>query len=477
LWGKDVTTFDFMPLLLVMLAAFIVPILVSRGNKVIPIVVGEIVAGIILGPSGLGWVELDGEVILFLRDFGLAYLMFIAGMEIDFNMISKIARESFHQEGTGHLQNPMIIGPLSFLLTLMMSAFFSLTMLHYGIIESGWMMMALILSTTSLGVVLPILREKGLNNTNLGQTILLTALLADFITMLLISIYATYADKGHLSIEMMLIFVLFIAFAILHRTGMILGRIGWINTLLDELTHATARIKLRASLALMIAFIVLAEALNSEMILGAFIAGIIVSLLTVSADRRVEKDLTAFGFSFFIPIFFILVGVGFNLHELLKSSEAMLLVPVLLFAALAVKFIPTMVFRFAFGWRETIAAGSLLSARLSLIIAASLVALELDIISDSVNSAIILVAIITVTIAPLIFNAMIKSFATELDKDEIGDEVLHQLLKALDTLNITFSKDELKSMFKRFDLGDDGKIDVDEFISVFEGEHSSLDND
>ncbi|HIF16610.1 MAG TPA: cation:proton antiporter, partial [Candidatus Poseidoniales archaeon] len=79
--------FDFQPLLLVMLAAFIVPIIVSRSKKVaIPIVVGEIIAGMVLGPSGLGWVEIDGEVIRFLRDFGLAYLMFIAGMEIDFNL-------------------------------------------------------------------------------------------------------------------------------------------------------------------------------------------------------------------------------------------------------------------------------------------------------------------------------------------------------------------------------------------------------
>jgi Kef-type K+ transport system membrane component KefB len=468
----EIETFDFQPLMLVMLVAFIVPIIIKRKEKVIlPIVVGEILAGIILGPSGLGWVHLDNAVILFLRDFGLAYLMFIAGMEIDFNMITKIARDSFNKKDDGHLQNPIIIGPISFLLTLIMSAIFSLAMLKFGFISGSWMMMALILSTTSLGVVLPVLKEKKLSNTNFGQTILLTALLADFITMFLISIYAAYYDHGSLSIEIMLVFVLFLAFALLYRTGLILRRMPLINNLLEELSHATAQIKLRASLVLLVVFLVLAEVLNSEMILGAFIAGIIVALLTTSPDRRVERELEAFGFSFFIPIFFVLVGVGFNLGELMKSSEAMLLVPVLLIVALAVKFIPILIFRFAFSWRETFAAGSLLSARLSLIIAASLIALERGIVTESTNSAIILVAIITVTISPLMFTTIIRKPKVDPSLTEIGEETLKQLRTALNHLNISFTRDDLKALFALFDSESNDMIDIEEFITALEGTH------
>ena len=469
-----IETFDFQPLMLVLLVAFLVPIVIKRSNKVaIPIVVGEILAGMVLGPSGLGWVELDGEVILFLRDFGLAYLMFIAGMEIDFNMISKIARGSANKAGSSIFQNPIVIGPISFLLTLVMSALFAIALLRVGIITSGWMMVALILSTTSLGVVLPVLKERNLNNTKLGQTILLTALLADFITMFLISIYATYIDNGSLNIEILLIFGLFIAFAFLYRTGLILGRITHIKKLLDDLSHSTAQIKLRASLVLLVAFIVLAEILSSEMILGAFIAGIIVSLVTTSQDRRVERELEAFGFSFFIPIFFVLVGVGFNLGELMKSTEAMLLVPILLLIAFAVKFIPTLIFRFAFSWRETLAAGSLLSARLSLIIAASLIALERGIVTDSTNSAIILVAVISVTISPLLFTAIIRKPKYALTTSEIGDMTLKKLLSAIDHLDISFTRGELKALFSRFDTDAGGMIDVEEFIAAFEGDHSA----
>ncbi len=470
--------FDFKSLLIVMLASFLVPIIVSRGRRIaIPIVVGELVAGIIIGPSLLGWVVVEGQAMEFLRDFGLAYLMFIAGMEIDFNMLARITRQHAGKQGSSLLRNPLFLGSASFSLTLILSVGISMLMVSRGLVSSPWMF-ALILSTTSLGVVLPVLKERMLKDTPFGQTMLLTALLADFVTMLLISIYATYIVAGGLDIRMLLVFLLFIAFAFLHRTSHILSRIPWIKDLVEELSHATAQIKLRASLALMVTFIVLAELLQSEMILGAFIAGVIVSLITTSKDRRVEKDLEAFGFSFFIPIFFVLVGVGFDLKVLLASSETMLLVPVLLIAALTVKFVPALLFRAAFTWRETLAAGSLLSARLSLIIAASLIALDLQIIDDATNSAIILVAIITVTLSPLMFSALLpQTDDVKISRKDRGDQALRNFLKTLDALYIDFERDDLTAMFEHFDLDHDGHIDIDEFISVLEGEHSHEDLD
>lgn len=413
-WDVPSTGWDstqFQSLMLVLLASFLVPILLSRWQRIkVPLVVGEILAGIIIGPSLLGLIDGHGEVFDFLRDFGLAYLMFIAGMEIDFNMIGRISKAAgkAHARITAH---PLTLASTSFLLTLLFSILISRELASRGHVENAWML-ALILSTTSLGVVLPVLKERHLSNTLFGQTVLMTALVADFVTMLLISLLATYLEGG-LDARMLLAFLLFVAFAILYRMGIIIRRSGRIGQLIEELSHATAQIKLRASLALLVGFIVLAEILNAQMILGAFIAGVIVSLMTTSPERRVEKDLEAFGFSFFIPIFFILIGVGFDIGELTSSDEAMLLVPMLLVAALVVKFVPTLVFRSAFSWRETIAAGSLLSARLSLIVAASLIALNLGIISAAVNSAIILVAIISVTFAPMLFTHLIPDAAPE----------------------------------------------------------------
>jgi Kef-type K+ transport system membrane component KefB len=462
-------------LMIVMLASFLVPILVSRGKRIaVPIVVGELVAGIIIGPSLLGWVAIEGQAMEFLRDFGLAYLMFIAGMEIDFNMLGRIARESGQKAG-GRLRNPIFLSSMSFLLTLGLSYGISYQLMKHGYTDSPWMF-TLILSTTSLGVVLPVLKERMLSDTPFGQTMLMTALLADFVTMLLISLYASFIVAGGLDVEMLLVFLLFLAMAFLHRTSRILSRLPWISELVEELSHATAQIKLRACLAMMVGFVVLAEMLHSEMILGAFIAGVIVSMLTLSEDRRVEKDLEAFGFSFFIPIFFVLVGVGFDLNVLMSSEQAMLLVPILLAAAVAVKLLPALLFRFAFSWRETLAAGSLLSARLSLIIAASLIALELDLIDDATNSAIILVAVISVTFAPLLFNAILPdSGERSVSRSERGEMALHQFLVTLDQLDIDFNRDDLAAMFEHFDLDHDGHIAIDEFIGVLEGTHANED--
>ena len=397
--------------MLVLLASFLVPILLSRWQRVkVPLVVGEILAGIILGPSLLGIIDGQGEVFDFLREFGLAYLMFIAGMEIDFNMIGKISKaaEKAHAKVTSH---PVFLAATSFLLTILLSVAISRELASRGLVENEWMV-ALILSTTSLGVVLPVLKERELSETRFGQPVLISALFADFATMLLISLLATYLVSG-LNVEMLLVFLLFLAFSMLYRTGRLIKHSSRLGHLIEELSHATAQIKLRASLALLVGFIVLAQILNAEMILGAFIAGVVVSMLTTSPERKVEKDLEAFGFSFFIPIFFILVGVGFDIRELTSSNEALLLVPVLLIAAMVVKFVPALIFRISFTWRETFAAGSLLSARLSLIIAASLIALDLEIITAAVNSAIILVAIITVTFAPLLFAHVMPPNGTE----------------------------------------------------------------
>lgn len=465
--------------MLVMVATFLVPIILPRGKRfTVPIVVGEIIAGIILGPSGLDLISIEGDAVMnFLLEFGLAYLMFIAGMEIDFNAIARIAKDSANHKEKGLLQNPIFLGPFSFLLTLILSTACSFILFKMGYISDGWMILALIISTTSLGVVLPVLKEKKMVDSPFGQTVLLTALLADFITMLFISIFASYYPKGVLNIQMMLVFLLFFAFAFTYRSGKALIKIKWVTQIIEELSHATAQIKLRASLVLLISFIVIAEVLEAEMILGAFIAGTIISLLTEAPDRRIEKELEAFGFSFFIPIFFVLVGVGFNLPVLLESNDALLLVPILLFIAIFVKMVPSLLFRFAFSWRETFAAGSLLSARLSLIIAASAIGLKLMIIDDATNSAIILVAITTVTIAPLLFNGLIKTADKEHTLRERGERAYSDFIALIREHDFEMDRDAVKAMFEFFDTNHDGLIDIEELAAVFEGKLPEADSE
>ena len=187
---------------------------------------------------------------------------------------------------------------------------------------------------------------------------------------------------------------------------------------------------------MMLIFVALSESIGTEIILGAFLAGAIVSLLKRSEDSDLENQLNAIGFGFFIPIFFIMVGVDFNLAALADSPQALILAPLLVLAALAVKFIPALTFKLSYSWRQALGAGALLSARLSLIIAASAIGLQLGIISESVNSAIVLVSLITVAIAPTLFSKLIPSPSDDKDKliivvgaGELGIQVAENLYK------------------------------------------------
>jgi CPA2 family monovalent cation:H+ antiporter-2 len=395
-------TLSFRPLLLVIFLAFLVPLVLSRFRKVrLPIVVGEILAGIIVGRSGLGWVQHHNEILDLLAEFGFVFLMFLSGMEIDFSNIS-LPRPG----GSGQKRRawgPVPLGGLSFGLTLIFSIGLSFSLVRLGLVQNPWLM-GLILSTTSLGVVMPVLKERGLSQGGYGQTLLITALIADFATMLLITVVVAVLASG-LTFDILLVGLLFVAFFLMYHFGMLFfNRISGVRRAFEELSHASAQIKVRAAFTMMLIFVALSEVLGTEVILGAFLAGAIVSLLKQPEDDDLVDKLEAIGFGFFIPIFFIMVGVDFNLTALLSSQRALLLVPVLLLAAIAVKVLPSFIYRFQFNWQETFAAGAILSARLSLIIAASAIGLRMGVIGEPVNAAIILVAIITVTAAPMVFS-------------------------------------------------------------------------
>jgi Kef-type K+ transport system membrane component KefB/Trk K+ transport system NAD-binding subunit len=399
-------TLSFIPLLLVVFLAFIVPILLSRFKRLrVPIVVGEILAGILIGPSIFGWVQPHIPVLDLLAEFGFVFLMFLSGMEIDFSNL-RIQRATQQQKAKNRQFSPLMIGGLSFLLTLILSSIVGYGLFTFGYVNDIWMS-ALILSTTSLGIVVPVLKERGLSTGRYGQTLLVAALIADFATMLLITVDVAVLSHG-LTFDILLIGVLFVAFFLFARFGdVFFNQIPGVRRVLDELSHATAQIKVRLAFTMMLVFVVLAEVLGAEVILGAFLAGAIVSLLKRPEDEELSHQLDSIGFGFFIPIFFIMVGVNFNLQALLSSSQALILVPFLVLAAYLVKVVPSLVFKLNFTWRESLGAGALLSARLSLIIAASAIGLRLGVISEAINADIILVAIITVTLSPLIFQRFV----------------------------------------------------------------------
>ncbi|UCC87286.1 MAG: cation:proton antiporter [Anaerolineales bacterium] len=393
--------FPFLSLLLITGLAAFVPLLASQFRKLhVPIVVGEILAGILVGQSGLNLIE-TSPGLDFLATFGFTYLMFLSGLEVDFTALINTKTR-----GEGRpLGDPLSLGLVVFGVTVGGGLAVAWGLAWAGLIQNP-LIMALILSTTSLGIVVPVLKERNLIGTRYGQALLVSALVADFATLVLISVLVAAISHG-LTLDLLLVLLLLGAFVTLGRMGRLAAGIPRLRRLIEELSHATAQIQVRGAFALMVAFIVLAEWLGTEIILGAFLAGAIISLLAKREGSHLHMKMEAMGFGFFVPIFFIMVGVGFDLPALLDSPSALLLVPLLLGVAYAIKFLAALVYRLNFPWRETLAAGALLSSRLSLIIAAAAIALDLGAIHQSTNAAIILVAIVSCTLSPVLFNRLL----------------------------------------------------------------------
>jgi Kef-type K+ transport system membrane component KefB len=387
----------FIALLLITALALVVPIIATRLRRIaIPIVVGEILAGIIIGRSGFNLIE-NSATLAFLAEFGFAYLMFLSGLEVDFELLF-----SGKKNKQARWQAPLPFALLLLAGTIGLAVLIAFVLTRIVAVQSP-LLLGLILSTTSLGVVVPVLKERDLLGSTYGQYLLVIASIADFVTLLLLTVLIAIRSQG-LTLDLLLIPVLLALFSIAARFTQRFSSRNIIQRMLRELSTTTAQIRVRGAFALMVAWVVLAEALGVELILGAFLAGAVAGLVAGPNDDNSKEKLDAIGYGFFIPIFFIMVGVEFNLSALFASPQALLLVPLLLIGAYVVKVIPTLLLRRQFSWRQTFGAGFLLSSRLSLIIAAASIALNIGAINEAINAAVILLAVISCTLSPVFFN-------------------------------------------------------------------------
>lgn len=388
---------SFAPLLIVTVLAAAIPFISDRLKLLpVPVIVGEILAGILLGESGFGVIR-ESAYLTFLAELGFVYLMFLSGLEINFSSLrgGKLAGRR-----GGALGHPVALGFAVFAGTVFLAFLVSLALGAAGMVMSP-LIMALILSTTSVGVVVPVLRDVGLISLPFGQSILLSALVADFSTMLLITV-AIAAAAGGVTPELLLILVLFVAFFGAWRVGAFLRAGRW-RRLVRTPRAAAAETRTRLAFALMIFFVALSQWVGAEVILGAFLAGVAISLISGHESRTLEGKLSAIGFGFLIPVFFIHTGASFDLGAVTGSPQGLLLVPVLLMAAYLVKVLPALLYARVYSLRAAFSAGLLLSSRLSLIIAAAAIGVEVGAVSEAVAAAVILVAVFTCTLSPILF--------------------------------------------------------------------------
>ena len=348
---------SFNSLLIIAGIAVLVPVVLDLVPRLpVPEAALEVIAGIVVGPSVLGWVRVDAPVQV-LSDLGLGMLLFLAGLEIDLDRLrgplARLAVTAF---------------AVSAVLALLCAYAFGLA----GQAKQP-LLLAIILMSTSTGLLLPLLKDAGEDATEFGQLVMTAAALAEIVPILLLSLFFSAASTTpQAQLISLAIFVV-----LLVMSGIALSRVRRLDRvarLLNHLADSSAQLRVRSSLTLALAFGVLAYRFGFASILGAFAAGLLVRLIELSRGTphpQFKTKMEGIGFGFLIPIFFISTGVEFQLKALLASPVALAEVPLFLAALLFVRGLPALLYVRSIGRRRAEAAGLLQAVTLTFVIVAT----------------------------------------------------------------------------------------------------------
>lgn len=379
-------------LFLVVLLALVIPILMARFQiSNVPTAVAEIIVGIIMGSSGFNLVSATHDL-TFLSNLGVILLMFLSGMEINFDLLTR------KNNPKGKSQSGKTVDPLKTAVTAFISIVVTAVVLAFVLklvgLFSEVMLAAIILMTVALGVVIATLKEKDILGRSIGQTILLTAVMGEVIPLMLLTIYASI--NGGNEEQLWLIILLFIAAIFLLR------RFKQPYLWFAKVTKATTQLDIRLAFFLIFALVTVAESVGAENILGAFLAGMVMKLLEPSESTK--DKLTSIGYGFFIPIFFIMTGVGLNLRSLFAHPASLMLLPVLVIFLFLAKVPVVLVYMKYFCKRNAFAGGFLTATTITIVLPTLQVARKLHAITSTQSDAFILAAVIVCILSPIVFN-------------------------------------------------------------------------
>ncbi|MFC4139536.1 MULTISPECIES: cation:proton antiporter [unclassified Microbacterium] len=372
-------------LVMIPLLAVLAPILARLIGPVlrIPVVVFELVLGIIAGPALLGWVH-PNEIIDMLSEFGLAMLFFLAGTEIDFKALG---RKSLGRASLGWLVSIALGIGVGF-------------MIAPG---DGMIVVAIALSSTALGTLMPILRDAGEMDSPFGKAVIAIGTIGEFLPLIAISIFLSVRAAPAATI-VLLVFVAIALLAVYAARRIPHGRL---HTFVSTTLHTSAQFGVRFVLLLVAALVALSVWLDLDMLLGAFVAGSVWRIMMSSASKKdaeeVESKVEAIAFGFLVPIFFIYTGVTFDLKALLASPLAMILVPILLVALLVIRGLAA---QFSanqgMSTRDRTALGLLAATGLPIIVAVTGIGVSEGMLGTDIAAALVGAGMLSVLLYPLI---------------------------------------------------------------------------
>jgi Kef-type K+ transport system membrane component KefB len=386
---------SFENLLIVVAAGFAAPLALGLVPRLrLPAVVLEIVIGIVIGPAVLGWVEVD-EPVEVLSLVGLAFLLFLAGLEIDLGALR------------GRLLRSASLG---FAVSLGLAVVSGLVLDLAGVAEEP-LLIAIILASTSLGVIVPVLQDSGESSSRFGQLVIAAASIADFASVLLLTLLFSEESTG-IDAKLVLIGLFVLTLVAVAVAVMELEHSRRISAALVRLQDTSAQIRVRGAFVLLIGLVALAEQLGLELILGAFAAGAILNHLDMDeamTHPEFRRKLAAVGFGVFIPVFFVSSGVRFDLDALFASGSAIASIPAFLAALVVARGLPALLYRGELDRRRVVAAGLLQATSLPFIVAATEIGRDLGLIDAATAAGFIAAGLVSVLLFPVIALGLLRT--------------------------------------------------------------------
>lgn len=383
-------------LLTICAAAVVAPLLAEMLRRWrIPSVLFELILGMIIGPAVLGWVEVDGFV-RGLSQLGLAVLFFLAGYEIDFARLR------------GAPMNRAIGG---WVISLVLGLAVATVMAFEGVVISG-LLVGLALTTTAIGTLLPMLRDRGLLETRFGQFITASGAVGEFGPILAVTLLLSGSNPFTEAI-------LLVAFALLAVAVAVMASRPQPPKLVEMLQRhlsTSTQLPVRIIILLLVALVVVAANLGLDNLLGAFAAGMITRLaLSPEQSHALTPRIEAIGFGFLIPVFFIVSGVNFDLDALFGSTSTLLRVPMFLALLLAVRGLPALfVYRGMLPPRQRASLAFLQATALPLLVVITEIGLATDRMTSQNATALVGAGMVSVLAFPLI------GFAIQGDSNDTG---------------------------------------------------------
>lgn len=384
--------------------AAITPLLAeyTPGRRV-PRVVYEILLGIVVGPFVLGWVE-PNEVIDGFSELGIAFLMFLAGFEIDLQRVRG---------------RPIKRAVSGWFLSLTLGIGVGFVLMESGLVVSD-LIVGLAITTTALGTLLPILQDAKVLETDLGTRIMAIGTAGEFLPIVAVALLLS----GDAPVHTLVLLGVFVAVSLLAAVLAFRSHPPKLVLLLQRHLHSTAQLPIRFIVLLIVVLLLVANTLGLDVLLGAFVAGVVVRLATTGEDTRaIDSKLEGIAYGFFIPLFFVVSGTHFDVEALAAEPATLLRVPLFLVLMLVARAVPTYLLNGdAVSNRARLGLSFLAATQLPLVVVITEIGLRTDQMLPSNAAALVGAGLLSVLIFPLIGLALAKADSEPSDEAAPSDQ-------------------------------------------------------